>query len=106
MDQCDRDGLTPLHFAAWRGSVAMTTLLVEGGASVDVCNALGWTASELAPARMASLFVHAEEGAASSENAAPINVAVTVTPKGTTTNSDQHVGMHTAQLIPSAVSYR
>lgn len=39
----DEQGCTPLHIVAWRGSVPMARILVEGGADLMAKSAGGYT---------------------------------------------------------------
>ena len=50
MDARDRNGFTALHFAALGKSSACARLLIEGGAALDIVNALDQTPAEIAPA--------------------------------------------------------
>ncbi|KAI0093112.1 hypothetical protein BDY19DRAFT_922042 [Irpex rosettiformis] len=50
MDARDRNGFTALHFAALGKSAPCAQLLIEGGAALDIVNALGQTPAEIAPA--------------------------------------------------------
>jgi ankyrin repeat protein len=43
LNQLDRDGYTPLSYAARNGNLEAVQLLVKAGASVDVAEELGWT---------------------------------------------------------------
>ena len=49
VDARDNNGCTALHFAALKNDVACARLLVEAGAALDIVNALGKTAAEIAP---------------------------------------------------------
>ena len=42
-DNSDRDGFTPLHFAAQQGALEVLRLLLDRGAEVDACNRFGNT---------------------------------------------------------------
>ncbi|KAF8904421.1 hypothetical protein CPB84DRAFT_1772998 [Gymnopilus junonius] len=50
LDARDRNGFTPLHFAALSQSKACASTLIEAGADLEVVNALGKTADEITTA--------------------------------------------------------
>jgi uncharacterized protein len=58
MDARDKNGYTALHFAALRNSTTCARLLVQAGAALDIVNALGKTAAEIAqPGLFEDLFI-------------------------------------------------
>ena len=48
-DARDKNGYTALHFAVLKNSSICARLLIEAGAALDIVNALGKTAAEIAP---------------------------------------------------------
>ena len=58
IDARDSNGYTALHFAVLKSSITCARLLIEAGAALDIVNALGKTAAEIAsPKLFEELFV-------------------------------------------------